>query len=280
MPVNATYEYQLAEKEYQEASSISDKLKALQKMHAKVPKHKSSEKLVQWIKEKIKKYKGLAQKEKSTKKGSSFLSVKKEGAARVSIIGPTNTGKSTLLSRLTNAKPLISEVEFTTKFPEIGMMDYEGIKIQIVEIPAIIKKYNGTKHGLFFMSIIRESDLMVITLNKKDELELIKKELKSNDINKRFIIYDGDVETLKKDIWNNLGLIKVYTKQPGKSKDFPPIAMNRGSTIRDLGFEVHKDFVKKFDYARIWGASAKHDGSRVGLNHKLSDDDIVEFHTK
>ena len=56
------------------------------------------------------------------------------------------------------------------------------------------------------------------------------------------------IETIKKDIWNNLGLIKVYTKQPGKSKDFPPIAMNRGSTIRDLGFEVHKDFVKKFDY--------------------------------
>ena len=280
MPINATYEYELAQKKFDEAQTVSEKLKALQEMLSTSPSHKGTEKLRKEIKTKISKYKSVIEKEKKTKKGSSFFSIKKEGAARTCIIGLTNSGKSTLLSKLTNAKPLISEVEFTTKFPEIGMMDYEGIKIQIVEIPAIIKKYNGTKHGLFFMSIIRESDLMVITLNKKDELELIKKELKSNDINKRFIIYDGDVETLKKDIWNNLGLIKVYTKQPGKSKDFPPIAMNRGSTIRDLGFEVHKDFVKKFDYARIWGASAKHDGSRVGLNHKLSDDDVVEFHTK
>jgi len=280
MPINASYEYENAEKEFHNAETIPEKLKALQVMLKKAPSHKGAENLRKSIKERIKKYKELAQREKKTKKGSSFLSIKKEGAARVSIIGLTNTGKSTLLSKITNAKPRISEVEFTTKLPKIGMMDYEGIKLQIVEVPAIIEKYNETKHGLFFMSIIRESNLLIITLNKKSELELLKKELKENDIDKRFIIYEGDPKLLKKDIWNNLGLIKVYTKQPGKNKEFPPIAMNKGSTIRKLALEVHKDFLKKFDYARLWGKSTKHDGSRVGLNHKLADDDVVEFHTK
>jgi hypothetical protein len=280
MPINATYEFEEAEKKFHLAEGILDKLKALQEMLAKAPSHKGAEKLRKNIKEKIKKYKDLAAKEKKTKKGSSFLSVKKEGAARVVIIGLTNTGKSTLLSQLTNAKPIISEVEFTTKLPEIGMMDYHGVKIQIVEIPAITKKYNETKHGSFFMSIVKESNLMIITLNKKDDLEMIKKELKENDVNKRFILYEGNPESLKKDLWNNLNLIKVYTKQPGKNKEHPPIAMNKGSTVRDLALEVHKDFLKKFDYARVWGKSAKHDGSRVGLNHRLFDDDMVEFHTK
>ena|SRR3989344_2764971 len=280
MPINATYEFEEAEKKFHLAETVPEKLKALQEMLTKAPSHKGAEKLRKHIKEKIKKYKDLVAKEKRTKKGSSFLSVKKEGAARVSIIGLTNTGKSTLLSQITNAKPIISEVEFTTKLPEKGMMDYHGIKIQIVELPAIIKKYNESKHGLFFISIMRESDLLVITLNKKDEFELIKKELKDSDINKRFIIYEGNPESLKKDIWNNLNLIKVYTKQPGKDKDNPPIAMNRSSTVKDLALEVHKDFLKKFDYARIWGKSAKHDGSRVGLNHILYDNDVVEIHTK
>jgi len=280
MPINATYEYEEAEKKFLSAQTIPEKLKALQEMLTKAPSHKGAEKLRKSIKERIKKYKDLASKEKRTKKGSSFLSVKKEGAARVCIIGLTNTGKSTLLSKITNAKPMISNIGYATKLPEIGMMDYYGIKIQIVEIPAITKNFNGTKHGSFFISVIRESDLLVITLNKKEEFELIKKELKENDVNKRFIIYDGDSELLKKDIWKSLNLIKIYTKQPGKEKEYPPIAMKKDSTVKDVGMEVHKDFVKKFDYARVWGDSAKHDGSRVGLNHRLVDDDVVEFHIK
>ena len=66
-------------------------------MLSTAPKHKSTGPLLKNIKERIKKYKDLASKEKKSKKGSSFLSIKKEGAARVCIIGLTNTGKSTLL---------------------------------------------------------------------------------------------------------------------------------------------------------------------------------------
>ena len=279
MPVNPGIEYQIAEQEYHQAKTTSEKLKALQRMFSTVPKHKSSEKLVQWIKDNIKKYKNLTEKEKKTKKGSSYLSIKKEGAARISIIGLTNSGKSILLSKLTNAKPLISDMEFTTKLPEIGILDYKGIKLQIIELPAIVKNYNETKHGLFFLSLMRDSNMIIVTLRNKSELELIKKELKENDIDKNLLLYQGeDINEFRNDIWKRLSLIKVYTKQPGKEKDYPPVALNKGSKIRDIAEIIHKDFIKKFRFARVWGSSTKHQGTRAGLDHLLNDEDVIELH--
>src|SRR3989344_1639481 len=279
MPVNPGIDYNLAEQEYHQARNSSEKLKALQKMYSTVPKHKSSEKLVQWIKDQIKKYKELSEKEKQAKKGSSYFSIKKEGAARVSIIGLANSGKSTLLSKLTNAKPRISEQKFTTKLPEVGIMDYKGIKLQMIELPAITKNYNEAKHGLFFLSVARESDLIVIILKDKSELELIKEELKQNDIDKRTLLYQNDdIKEFRDDIWKSLNLIKIYTKQPGKEKDHPPIALKKGSKIINIAEIIHKDFIRKFRFARVWGTSVKHQGTRAGLDHALNDDDVVELH--
>ena len=106
---------------------------------------------------------------------------------------------------------------------------------------------------------------------------------------KRFLpaAYRGAVSLLAKTpqefeekIWNSLDIIKVYTKQPGKEKDYPPVALKKGSTIQDLAEIVHKDFVKNFKYARVTGKSVKFENMRCGLDHVLFDEDIVEFHTK
>ena len=281
MPINAGHEYGEAEKEFHNAEGNIEKLKALQNMLSKAPKHKSTGSLLKSIKERIKKYKSLISKEKSSKKGSSFLSIKKEGAARISIIGLTNRGKSTILSKLTNAKPLISEREFTTKLPQVGILDYKGIKLQIIEIPAIVKNYNDIKHGLFFLSLIKESNFLIITVKDKSELSLIKNELKENDVDKLFILYQKEnINELKDDIWKSTKLIKIYTKQPGKPKEFPPIALKKGSRLKDMASEVHKDFVIKFKFARVWGDSVKHQGTRAGLTHKLKDEDVIELHLK
>lgn len=86
------------------------------------------------------------------------------------------------------------------------------------------------------------------------------------------------LDDLRKKIWQKLRLVKVFTKMPGKPKDWPPIALDVGSDIRDLAIFVHKDFVKRFKFARIWGKSARFAGQRIGLDHELADDDIVEFH--
>jgi len=75
-------------------------------------------------------------------------------------------------------------------------------------------------------------------------------------------------------------MIKVYTKEPGKKPKFPPIALKKDSTIKDLAKEIHQDFIKKFKFARVSGNSVKHQNQRCGLNHKLEDEDIVELHIK
>ena len=276
MPTNVDVGYVKAEKEYFNAKDNKEKLEALKKMLSKSPSHKSAEKLRAEIKQRIAKFKDLIEKERTQKKGGGFtLSVKKEGAAQVTIVGTTNSGKSTLLNQLTNAGVKIADYPFTTKKPEVGVIDYHGVKIQIIEIPAIVKKFSETQFGPTFLSIIKNADLIVLMFKTPDEKKLLDNEL--TDIDKPLLIYNNQ-NNLKDEIWKRLGLIKVYTKQPGKERDYPPMAFREGATVREVAQKVHKDFLKKFRFARIFGKSVKFDGAQVGLDHKLADDDVVELH--
>lgn len=280
MPINAGYEYENAEKEYLDAKSIPDKLKCLQRMLSVAPSHKGAEKLRNDIKQRISKYKGLLEREKKlAKKGGKGFSIKKEGAARVVLIGVTNSGKSILLGKITNAKPKIADYEYTTKKPEIGTMDYKGVIIQVIEIPAIIKNYLDKEKGPTYMGIIRDSDLIVLVSRDKEDVKLVKSELKDAGIRFNGLLVSSK-EDIKEMIWEKLGLIYVYTKSPGRDKDYPPVALKDGSNVRDLASTVHKDFIKRFDYANIWGESIKHQGMRCGLKHILSEGDIVELHLR
>ena len=134
MPVNAGYEYFNAEKKYLQAKSIEEKIAALEEMIRAAPKHKSSENFVSELKNRLRRFQEKQEKAKSTGK-TTKKSVKKEGYQCV-LVGLPNSGKSMLLSKLTNAHPKISQNPFTTKEPELGTMDYEGAKAQIVDLPS------------------------------------------------------------------------------------------------------------------------------------------------
>ena len=276
MPVNPTVHFQKAEEEYLQADTSEEQLIALQKMLSLCPKHKGTEKLQKQIKTKIAKLKDSMK--KSSRKGSyQKISFKKEGAALICIVGTTNSGKSTLLNKLTNANAKVADYPFTTKKPIQGILDYKGIKLQIVEIPAIVENFHETELGPSLLSIIKQADLIILTFNAPEEKKLLDKELAN--LNVKRIIYNEEEEFEEK-IWNSLDIIKVYTKQPGKEKDYPPVALKKGSTIQNLAEIVHKDFVKNFKYARVTGSSVKFENMRCGLDHILSDEDVIEFHTK
>ncbi len=276
MPVNAGIEYGKAEQEYLQADTQEEKLQCLQKMLSLCPKHKSSEKLQKEIKTKIAKLKDSIK--KSSKKGSyQKISFKREGAALVCIVGTTNSGRSTLLNKLTNANAKVAEYKFTTKKPIQGILDYKGIKLQIIEIPAIVENFHETELGPSLLAIIKQANLVILTFNTPEDKKLLDKELAN--INVKRIIYN-DEEKFEEKIWSSLDIIKVYTKQPGKPKDYPPVALEKGSTIQKLAEIVHKDFVRNFKYARVTGKSVKFENMRCGLNHVLQDEDIVEFHIK
>ena len=87
---------------------------------------------------------------------------------------------------------------------------------------------------------------------------------------------DG-LEDLKQEIFRLAGIIRVYSKPPGKEPDLSmPYTVPVGSTVMDVAEKVHKDFVTKLKYARVWG-SAKFDGMRVERTHVLKDRDIIEL---
>ena len=87
------------------------------------------------------------------------------------------------------------------------------------------------------------------------------------------------LERLKEEIWKKLDLIRVYTKSPGKPKVIPPITLPINATVRNIAKSIHKDFLKNFNFARIFN-STPYSGQKVGLEYMLKDLDIVEIHTK
>ncbi|QSZ67810.1 GTP-binding protein [Methanofollis aquaemaris] len=90
-----------------------------------------------------------------------------------------------------------------------------------------------------------------------------------------------NIEVLKDAIYENLGFMRVYMKPLGGPADLEePLIVRSGSTIEDVCRRLHRDFVDKFRYAKIWGKSVKHDAQRVGLQHAIADEDIVTIVTR
>ena len=84
------------------------------------------------------------------------------------------------------------------------------------------------------------------------------------------------LEDLKDMIFNQLDLIRIFMKPVGKNPDFnEPLILKNGKNVEDACKKLHKDFIKKFRYAQIWGDSVKYPGQKVGLNHILKDEDII-----
>lgn len=141
MPANLTPQYLKAEEEYKRAQTPEEKLAALRQMLATIPKHKGTEKLQAEIKSKIKKLREELQEGKKKGKRGHSVRIPREGAGQVVLVGPPNTGKSSLLAALTAANPQIGPYPFTTHQPQPGMMPWQNVKVQLVDLPPITESY-------------------------------------------------------------------------------------------------------------------------------------------
>jgi len=138
----------------------------------------------------------------------------------------------------------------------------------------LIDVIEGNRVYIPSVTILNKIDLV----NKKT-LQKIKKQIKPDlaiSADKKILI-----DKLKDIIYHGLDVIRIYCKQVGKPADLDiPLIMFKGATIEDMCNKLHKDFVKKFKFARVWGKSAKFPGQKHMLKHKLIDGDIVEIHVK
>ena len=193
MPTNVTAEYLAAEEEYRQAKTIPEKIRALEKMYATVPKHKGTEKLRLQIKRKLAELRKELEKQQSQRKGGGYsFSVKKEGAAQIVLAGLPNVGKSSLLNVLADIDVDVADYPFTTVEPIPGMMKHKDVQIQLVEVPGLIEGAAlGKGMGTQLLSVIRNADAIAIVVDLSQDpvkqMEIILKEFERAGIkiNKR-----------------------------------------------------------------------------------------------
>ena len=138
MPTNVTPEYKKAEEAYRKAREPKERLECLREMFRTIPKHKGTEHLQADIKTRIKQLsEELAGPKKGGRRSGPSHVVRHEGAAQLSLIGPPNAGKSSLHARLTGSHSDIGPYPYTTQLPVPGMLPYEDIHFQLVDLPPV-----------------------------------------------------------------------------------------------------------------------------------------------
>ncbi|MCS7129420.1 MAG: TGS domain-containing protein [Candidatus Caldarchaeum sp.] len=167
MPTNLPAEAQAALARYQQAKTVEEKIKALEEALPLIPDHKGTEKMRAQLKTTLSKLRRELERKKTMKTSRQDLfTVKKEGAASIVLLGAANSGKSTLLNVLTNAKAEVSGYEMTTRKPVPGIMYVEDVGIQVVELPAVLTSdLKETPFTSRSLAVARTADLIVLTVD-------------------------------------------------------------------------------------------------------------------
>jgi small GTP-binding protein len=166
MAANLTPQYLQAEADYKKAQTPEERLECLKKMFQLVPKHKASEKLQAELKTKISEAKDeVEQARKHPKKVGVSHKIPKQGAGQVVVVGGPNAGKSRLLTRLTRATPEVAPYPYTTREPHAGMMDWEDVKVQLIDTPPITA---DVMEG-YLSSLVRAADAALLMVDVGDD---------------------------------------------------------------------------------------------------------------
>jgi uncharacterized protein len=316
MPANLTPQYMEAEKRFKQAGSVEEKVAALEEMMATIPKHKGTEKLQADLKKKMSALRKESEDHKKGGRRESFV-VEREGARQLALVGAPNSGKSQLLRTFTHATPEVADYPYTTRVPIPGMLIFENVRLQLIDLPPISTEYTES----WVPQIIRNADavLWIIDLADDDLLDRIEETYTflSNahtNLSEMKVLMVGnktdapgapdrlailketypcwfpwttisaasaspnEIEAFKRLVYDFLDVVRVYTKAPGKKPDFSdPYVVARGSTVLDVAEKVHRDFVESLKYARIWG-EGKTDGIMVPRDFVISEGDILELH--
>jgi len=251
-----------------------------------MPKHKGTEHLQGDLKRKISKLQGQASKKSAKGRSSGLDHISREGAGQVALVGPPNSGKSSIISTLTHAHSTVAEYPFSTYIPIQGMMEFEDIQVQLVDLPPISKELEES----WLFNIIRLVDLvlLVVDMSVENILDSIAniEEIIDEKYSKRFPCFYcslknvNEQDSLRKFIYKGLRVIRVYTKTPGKKTDFEkPYVLPQGTTVFQAAMSIHKDLAENMKYARLWGSDS-YDGQRIEREHELKDKDVIEVHTR
>ena len=122
---------------------------------------------------------------------------------------------------------------------------------------------------------------MLLVINKVDlaDVDYLKK-LKSKFPDALYVAADQgyNVDLLQERIFQQLELIRIFLKPQGRKADLEePLIVRKESTVEEVALKLHRDFVRNFRQARVWGTSVKFPGQKVGLEHHLQDQDVLRL---
>jgi ribosome-interacting GTPase 1 len=165
MPANLPPQYSKVEDEYRRAATAAERLEKARELFRLLPKHKGTEKLQSELKQRISRLKDEIDHAKSGKKAGPSHRVPREGAGQVVLVGPPNAGKSALLKALTHAQPEVAPYPFTTHSPQPGMMRWQDVQIQLVDLPAITDDYFEP----WVSNVVRAADAAWLVVDLSDD---------------------------------------------------------------------------------------------------------------
>ncbi len=292
---NQSPEFLQAQKEYLLAQTDEERLLCLQEMLKYVPKHKAGEAMRANLRTRYKKLREKISKSKIRHKKQGI----KKSEAQALLIGMPNSGKSSIFKVLTNQETKISANPFSTTEPKLGTLNYEDVKIQIIDMPPSPNP-----------SLINTADTLLIVIDNISQIQEIQQFIKNSKAEQIYIFNKSDLldenqkrktlanlkskrlnamlfstktqenlEELKKKIFESFPIIRIYTKEPRKSPSKEPMLLKSGSSVKDVAEKILKGLSAKIKQAKITGPSSKFPNQIVGMNHILKDKDIVELRT-
>jgi len=226
------------------------------------------------------------------------LSVRREGAAQIALVGAPNAGKSSLLQALSSVQVRTGDYAFTTTRPVPALIRLRGILVQLVEIPGLLEGASeGRGGGRALLGVLRGADAIAYCHDAAAPLatlETVRGEVAAAEIavpqllvatktdeSPPFaypdlevvpvsVLDDDSLDRLREALWRLTGLIRISLR------DGEPVALRPPATVVDAARSVHGELAGRCRGARVWGPSARFPGQRVGRDHVLADDDLVE----
>ena len=363
---------------------LPEKIKQIEDDIHRTQVNKKTEHHIGLLRAKLARLRDELEEQRPRKSGSrTGYDVKTSGDATVVLIGLPSVGKSTLLNRLTNAKSKVAAYQFTTLEVVPGMMEYNGARIQVLDLPGIIAGASSGKGlGKRVLAVARSADLILfivdvfqpearallerelrttgvrvderppnvvlektsvggisvaaqVRLTKMSEA-LVKDVLRVYDVNSARVVVredisedqlidalagnrayapsltamnkidlvnagftaevskkvpyrfipisaEGDVnlEALRSEIYKKLDFVRIFLRRRTGEADFEePMMIKGGATVSAVCDKIHRSMKDDFRYAQVWGSSVKFGGQRVGMNHRLMDQDVLTIITK
>jgi ribosome-interacting GTPase 1 len=363
---------------------LPEKIKKIEDDMHRTQVNKKTEHHIGLLRAKLSRLKSELEEQQTRRSGGrSGFDVKKSGDATAVLIGLPSVGKSTLLNGLTNAKSKVASYEFTTLDVVPGIMDYRGARIQILDLPGIIKgASSGRGLGKRVLAVARSADLILfvvdvfqpearglldrelrttgiradeeppdVTIEKTDvggisvtsqvkmtklSEALAKDILRVYDVNSARVLVREDIdedqlldvlagnrvyapsltvmnkidlvnagftselarklpykfipisaegevnlEALKEEVYRRLDFVRIYLRRRTGETDFKePMMVRGGATVSQVCDKIHRGMREDFRYAQVWGKSVRFGGQKVGMAHRLMDQDVLTIVTR